>query len=125
MPVRLPPGATSARDLAISPDGRWAYVVHTIGRTNLPTTQLERGWVYTNALSIIDLSNNSLHATVLLDHLTEGAPNPWGVSLAPDGKTIYVDEDHLSIWGSEYLVSLFRPIIARELAGIGRVRPKR
>ncbi len=46
-------------------------------------------------------------------------------NMTPDGKTIYVDEDHLSIWGSEYLVSLFRPIIARELAGIGRVRPKR
>jgi hypothetical protein len=39
----------------VSPDGRFAYVTHTLGRYQLPTTQLERGWMNTNALSIIDV----------------------------------------------------------------------
>ena len=43
------------RQTAVSPDGKWAYAVHTVGRTTLPATQLDRGWVNTNALSIIDL----------------------------------------------------------------------
>ncbi|MFV1995709.1 MAG: YncE family protein, partial [Verrucomicrobiales bacterium] len=63
---RLPPGSSSVRQIAISPDDHWAYVVHMIGRTNMPTTQLERGWVNTNALSIIDIRSGKRHATVLL-----------------------------------------------------------
>ena len=43
----------------ISPDGKWAYVVHTVGRFILPITQLERGWVHTYAFSIIDIAAGS------------------------------------------------------------------
>ncbi len=53
--VRLPGGATLLRDVAVGPKGKWAYAVHTVGRFTLPTTQLERGWVNTNAMSIIRL----------------------------------------------------------------------
>jgi len=41
-------------------------------------------------------------------------------NLTPDGQTIYADGDHLSILGSEYLVRLFRPIIARELENLSK-----
>jgi len=88
--VRLPTGSTVLRDVAVSPDGRWAYAVHTVGRFTLPTTQLDRGWINTNALSIIDLSSRQLYATVLLDLLTEGAADPWGIALARDGRTLWV-----------------------------------
>ena len=36
-------------------------------------------------------------------------------NMTPDGKTIYADEDHLSVWGSEYVVSLFKSVLAREI----------
>ncbi len=36
--VKLPPGSTVACGVAISPDGRWAYVIHTLGRFRLPIT---------------------------------------------------------------------------------------
>jgi YVTN family beta-propeller protein len=88
--VRLPGGSTSVRQVAISPDGKWAYTVHSVGRTTLPTTQLERGWVNTNAFSIIDLAAKSLYATLLLDRLSEGAADPWGVVLSKDGNTLWV-----------------------------------
>ena len=39
----------------MSPDGRFAYVTHILSRYQVPTTQLERGWMNTNALSILDL----------------------------------------------------------------------
>jgi len=87
--VRLPGGSTDVRQMAVAPDGKWAYVVHTVGRTTLPTTQLERGWVNTNAFSIIDLAGKSLYATLLLDRLSEGAADPWGVVLSKDGKTLW------------------------------------
>jgi len=88
--VRLPPGSTDVRHVAISHDGRWAYVVHVIGRTTVPTTQLERGWVNTDALSVIDLKRRKRYATVLLDDPVRGAADPWGVALAPDGSRLWI-----------------------------------
>ncbi len=87
--VRLPFGSSAVRGVACSPDGRWAYAVHTLGRTTLPTTHIFRGWINTNALSIIDLTNASLYATVLLDRLSEGAADPWGVVVSRDGRRLF------------------------------------
>jgi len=87
--IKLPGGSTALRQVAVSPDGKWAYGVHTVGRTTLPTTQLERGWVNTNAMSVIDLPAKTLLATLLLDRLSEGAADPWGVALSKDGKTLW------------------------------------
>lgn len=88
--VPLPDNSANIRQVRVSPDGRWAYLVHTRGRTMLPTTQLDRGWVNTNALSIIDLSHKQVFATVLLDTVTEGAADPWGIALSPDGGTAWI-----------------------------------
>ena len=74
--VKLPPGATMAGGTWIGPEGRWAYVVHLLGRFSLPITQLEQGWVHTCALSIIDMAGGTRLATVLLDDLTKGAAAP-------------------------------------------------
>jgi mono/diheme cytochrome c family protein len=88
--VRLPAGSSCVREVAISPDGSRAYVVHTIGRANLPTTQIERGWVNTNGLSVIDLKPPRRIATLLLDSLLEGAADPWGIAIAPNGNHLWV-----------------------------------
>ena len=77
--VFLPHGSSNLRHLKVSSDGRWAYAVHTRGKTSLPTNQLERGWVNTNMLSIIDLENQEWYASVLLDLVREGASDPWDV----------------------------------------------
>ena len=88
--IRLPNGSTSCRDIAISPDGKWAYVTHTLARYQLPATQLERGWMNTNALSLIDVKRQVLLNTVLLDSVDAGAANPWGVATAADGARLCV-----------------------------------
>ena len=87
--IRLPFGSSGVRGVRCSPDGKWAYAVHTLGRTTVPTTQLSKGWINTNALSIIDLTAKSLYATVLLDRLNEGTANLWGVEVSGDGKTLW------------------------------------
>ncbi|MGQ9525129.1 MAG: c-type cytochrome [Armatimonadota bacterium] len=88
--VKLQTGASLVRSVCVSPDGRWAYAVHTLGRTNVPTTQLHRGWVNTNALSIIDLHSRQRYATVLLDDPLHGAANPWSCVLSQDGRALWV-----------------------------------
>jgi len=88
--VKLPPGSTMARGIWIGPKGKWAYVVHILGRFNFPITQLEQGWVHTYALSIIDIAAGTRLATVLLDELTKGAADPWAVVGSADGKTLWI-----------------------------------
>lgn len=88
--VLLPNGSTSLRGVCIAPDGKSAYVTHSLGRYQLPTTQLERGWMNTSAISIIDLAGTNAAATVLLDDLDLGAANPWGVACSADGLRLLV-----------------------------------
>ncbi len=88
--LTLPNGSTSVRDVCVSPDGAFAYVTHNVARFHLPTTQLERGWMNTSALSVIDLENREWLTTVLLDDVDLGAANPWGVACSADGQSVLV-----------------------------------
>jgi len=115
--IPLPGGSTNVRQVRVSADGRWAYVAHTQGRTILPTTQVERAWINTNALSIIDLTGKELYATVLLDTIHEGAADPWGIALASDGKTAWV-----SIAGVQQIAKIELARLHELLAGRGDIR---
>ncbi|NLX56773.1 MAG: cell surface protein [Planctomycetaceae bacterium] len=88
--IRLPNGSSSIRDICVSPDGKYAYAVHVLSRYRMPTTQLERGWMNTNALSVIDVASRTLVNTVLLDEIDLGAANPYAVTTSADGAVIYV-----------------------------------
>ena len=88
--IRLPNGSTSLRNICISPDGRFAFTAHILGRYQLPTTQVERGWINSNAMSVVDVVGKKLLNTVLLDDVEMGAANPWGVTCSPDGSSICV-----------------------------------
>ena len=88
--IRLPNGSTGLQGLCLSKDGHYAYVTHILGRHHLPTTQIERGWINTNALSIIDLAKRQWLNTVLLDDVDRGAANPWGVACTEDNKYLIV-----------------------------------
>ena len=89
-PIRLPDGSTGVRNLCLSPDGRYVYVTHLVARYQLPASQIERGWIQTNAVSVIDTERDVLLNTVLLDDINHGAANPWGVACTPDGRTLCV-----------------------------------
>jgi len=98
--IELPNGTTALQGICISPDGRYAYAAHILARYTVPTTQLERGWINTNALSIIDIRSKRLFDTVLLDDVDNGAANPWAVGCTNDGKYVCVTHagtDELSL----------------------------
>jgi YVTN family beta-propeller protein len=88
--IVLPNGSNAVHGITISADGRFAYAAHILGRYQMPTTQLERGWINTNALSIIDMGELAFLNTVLLDDIDLGAANPWNVKCSDDGKYICV-----------------------------------
>ena len=88
--IRLPIGSTGMRGICVSPDGRHVYATHVLSRYQMPTTQMERGWMNTNALTIIDARRKKRINTVLLDDIDLGAANPWGVACSADGRSICV-----------------------------------
>ncbi|MBI4875229.1 MAG: cell surface protein [Acidobacteria bacterium] len=88
--IQLPNGSTGLRSIRMSHDGKWAAVTHILARYYLPTTQLDRGWMTTNAVSLIDVPSRRLAATILLDNIGRGAANPWAVAWTPDGKRLLV-----------------------------------
>ncbi|MEE9368356.1 MAG: hypothetical protein V3V05_05780 [Pontiella sp.] len=61
-----------------------------MARYLVPTTQLERGWISTDALSIIRVRDNKLIYTVLLDDVDQGFTNPWAIDFSDDGKTLII-----------------------------------
>lgn len=89
-PIRLPNGSTGVRGICVSPCGTRAYATHVLGRYQLPTTQVERGWMNTNAVTVIDAARRAYAATVLLDEVDAGAANPWGAACTPDGAWLCV-----------------------------------
>ena len=88
--IPLVNGAEGIRGLKISPDGKKIFATHLMARFLVPTTQLERGWVSTDALSVIDVASRKLEYTVLLDDVDQGFPNPWAIGFSNNGKTLIV-----------------------------------
>lgn len=111
--LRLPNGSGSLRGVCASPDGKYAYATHILSRYQMPTTQLERGWMNTNALTIIDLAAKKLLNTVLLDDVDLGAANPYGVACTADGKQVCVTHA-----GTHELSVIDAPALLEKLAKI-------
>lgn len=92
--ITLPLNSVNVCGVAVSGDGKWAYVSHNVARAFRPTDMIELGWINANGLTIIDLVGKKRHATLLLDQgkeiLEEGLADPWGVTVSPDGKAVWV-----------------------------------
>lgn len=108
--IALPNGCTGLRGICVSPDGKYAYATHLLSRYHLPTTQLERGWMNTNALSVVDIEKKELVNTVLLDSVDLGAANPWGVACSADGQWLCVAHA-----GTHELSAIDRPALHTKL----------
>jgi YVTN family beta-propeller protein len=86
----LPSGSGSLNDLRVAPDGKHAVVTHILARFQHPTIQVERGWMNSNAATILDLEHVSVLNTVLLDEPDRGAANPWGAAWSADSRTLVI-----------------------------------
>lgn len=111
--IRLLNGSSSVFGICVAPDGKYAYVAHILSRYQMPTTQLERGWMNTNAMSIVDVAGKSLVNTVLLDDIDLGAANPFDVTTTEDGQTILVSHS-----GTHEVSAINAAAMHEKLAGI-------
>ncbi len=82
--------ASMLREIVCSPDGRWAFLTNLVSHNEVPTVQMERGWINSNGFSVLDLTKPGRRVTLLLDQLLSGATNPCGLALSADARRLYV-----------------------------------
>ena len=81
--IRLELGSNALRGATLSPDGKYLFVSHNLGRFTVPTSQLQQGWMNTNAMSVVDVASLEFKGAVLLDEPERGAAGVWGVECTP------------------------------------------
>ena len=81
--IRLENGSNALRGATLSPDGKYLFVSHNLGRFTVPTSQLQQGWMNTNAMSVVDVASLEFKGAVLLDEPERGAAGVWGVECTP------------------------------------------
>lgn len=84
--IELINGTGSLKDIAVSSDGKYIYLTNIFARYSYPTSQLDRGWINTNGITIVDAVNEQVYACVLLDNVEYGASNPWGIDVIGSGE---------------------------------------
>jgi YVTN family beta-propeller protein len=77
--IPLTNGSNALSGIALSSDGNYVFVIHTLARFGLPTNQILQGWINTSAMSIIDVNSLTLTASVLLDDPENGAAGVWDI----------------------------------------------
>jgi len=116
--LHLPNGSINLRQICVSPDGKYACLAQTVGRFQVPVTQIARGWVNTSALTLIDLTSLELLNTVLLDEPDRGAANPWAVAWSGDGRWLCVTHA-----GTYELSVIDFPALLKKLAALPATPP--
>lgn len=86
--IKLDNGSNALRDICVTPDGKYVLVSHNLGRFQVPTSQLQQGWMNTSAVSVVDARSLQFLGSVVLDEPERGSAGVWG--LACDGDKLVV-----------------------------------
>lgn len=82
--IPLATGSNALRGMTITPDNKFALVTHNLGRFQVPTSQLQQGWMNTSAMSVINLETMEYGGAILLDEADRGAAGIWDVKCTPE-----------------------------------------
>ena len=86
--IPLPNGSNALRGLCKSFDGKYIFISHNLGRFQVPTSQLQQGWMNTNAVSVIDTENTCFKCTFLADEPQHGCGGIWDIKC--NEKSMYI-----------------------------------
>ncbi len=86
--IPLANGSNALRGMALTPNGKYLYVSHNLGRFAVPTSQLQQGWMNTSAFSIINTSTLEFNGCVIVDEPERGAAGIWDILCNEDN--IYI-----------------------------------
>jgi hypothetical protein len=109
--IPLTNGSNALRDACLSPDGKYVFVSHNLGRFQVPTSQLQQGWMNTSGVSVIQTKERKLLGTFIVDEPEAGAAGVWGIQC--DEKQLVVSQS-----GTHDISVIDYPMLAERLENI-------
>lgn len=88
--IPLTNGSNALRDICLSPDSNYVFVSHNLGRFQVPTSQLQQGWMNTSGVSVIRTVDKEFMGTFLVDQPESGAAGVWGMTC--DDKSLVISQ---------------------------------
>lgn len=84
--IKLANGSNALRGITATED--YVLVSHNLGRFQVPTSQLQQGWMNTSAMSVIDARKAEYIGAVVVDEPERGAAGIWDIK--SDATKIYI-----------------------------------
>jgi YVTN family beta-propeller protein len=87
-------------NIAFTPSGDLAIIPLIRPKNNVPTLQIERGWMMTNGIGIIEQKPPGRTIQLLLDEPNAYYADPFDIEITPDGKKAFVSHagvDRISV----------------------------
>lgn len=104
-------------NVAVTPSGDMVVATLIRPKNNVPSAQIERGWMMNHGIGII--MEDGRMAQLLLDEPNACYPDPYDVVIHPDGKSAYVSHagvDVISVINLDSVRSLINGATDQELA---------
>jgi YVTN family beta-propeller protein len=77
-------------NIAFTPSGDLAIMPVVRPKNNVPTIQVEKGWMMTEGIGVIELKPDGRIAQLLLDEPNAYYADPFDIAITPDGKRAFV-----------------------------------
>jgi DNA-binding beta-propeller fold protein YncE len=77
-------------NVAVTPSGDMALSTLIRPKNLIPAVQIERGWMMTHGIGIVERKENGRMIQLLLDEPNAYFPDPFDIVISPDGKRAYV-----------------------------------
>jgi len=77
-------------NIAFTPSGDLALIPMIRPKNNVPTIQIERGWMMTNGITIIEQKPDGRTVQLLIDEPNAYYADPFGIVITPDSKRAFI-----------------------------------
>jgi YVTN family beta-propeller protein len=77
-------------NIAFTPSGDLAIMPLIRPKNNVPTIQIERGWMMTNGIGIVEQKPSGRTIQLLLDEPNAYYADPFDIAITPDGKRAFI-----------------------------------
>ena len=87
-------------NIAFTPSGDLAIMPLIRPKNNVPTIQIERGWMMTNGIGVVEQKPSGRTIQLLLDEPNTYYADPFDIAITPDGKRAFVSHsgvDRISV----------------------------
>lgn len=106
-------------NVVFTPTGDLAFVTLARPKNLIPATQIERGWMMTYGVGVIEQNKEGKVAQFLLDEPNTSFADPYDIVITPDGKLAFVTQagaDYVTVFDVEAVRTLFSEATPANLA---------